>query len=124
MSDLRKVAEIHQQIESNKEFCFESKLSDWLKQVMFENKISLFALGAESGLGFAEISAYRNDRKILTHDNAEKLVNGLSKWIKFPMDIVYAPQALMGYQKQGEFVNLVERREKFEDCLRQLRGDS
>ena len=124
MSDLRKVAEQHYQMESNKEFCFESKLSDWLKQVMFENKISLFALGAESGLGFAEISAYRNDRKILTHDNAEKLVNGLSKWIKFPMDIVYAPQVLMGYQKQGEFVNLIERREKFEECLRQLRGDS
>ena len=124
MSDLRKVAEIHYQVESNKEFCFESKLSDWLKQVMFENKISLFALGAESGLGFAEISAYRNDRKILTHDNAEKLVNGLSKWIKFPMDIVYAPQALMGYQKQGEFVNLIEKREQLEECLKQLRGDS
>lgn len=124
MSDLRKVAEMHYQMEQNREFCFESKLSDWLKQVMFENKISLFALGVESGLGFAEISAYRNDRKILTNDNAEKLVNGLSKWIKFPMDIAYAPQALMGYQKQGEFVNLIEKREQIEECLKQLRGDS
>ena len=123
MSDLRKVAEMHYEMESNKEFCFESKLSDWLKQVMFENKISLFDLGVESGLGFAEISAYRNDRKILTHDNAQKLVNGLSKWITFPMDIVYAPQALMGYQKQGEFVNLIEKREQIEECLKQLRGD-
>lgn len=123
MSDLSKVAEQHYQMESNKEFCFESKLSNWLKQVMFENKISLFALSAESGLGFAEISAYRNDRKILTHDNAEKLVNGLTKWIKFPMDIVYAPQALMGYQKQGEFVNLIEKREQIEECFKQLRGE-
>ena len=123
MSDLRKVAEMHYQMESNKEFCFESKLSDWLKQVMFENKISLFALGEASGLSAADISAYRNDRKILTNDNAEKLVNGLSKWIKFPMDIVYAPQALMGYQKQGEFVNLIEKRELIEECFKQLRGE-
>lgn len=124
MSDLRKVAEQHYQMEQNREFCFESKLSDWLKQVMFENKISLFTLGKASGLSAADISAYRNDRKILTNDNAEKLVNGLSKWIKFPMDIVYAPQALMGYQKQGEFVNLIEKREQIEECLKQLRGDS
>ena len=124
MSDLSKVAEMHYQMESNKEFCFESKLSDWLKQVMFENKISLFALGKASGLGFAEISAYRNDRKILTRDNAEKLVNGLSKWITFQTDIVYAPQALMGYQKQGEFVNLIEKREQIEECIKQLRGHS
>ena len=62
----------------------------------------------------ADSSAYRNDRKILTRDNAEKLVNGLSKWIEFPMDIVYAPQALMGYQKQGEFVNLIEKREQID----------
>lgn len=124
MSDLRKVAEMHYQMEQNREFCFESKLSDWLKQVMFENKISLFALGKASGLSAADISAYRNDRKILTSDNAEKLVNGLSKWIKFPMDIVYAPQALMGYQKQGQFVNLIEKREQIEECFKQLRGDS
>lgn len=123
MSDLSKVAEMHYQMESNKEFCFESKLSDWLKQVMFENKITLFTLGEASGLSAADISAYRNDCKILTNDNAEKLVNGLSKWIKFPMDIVYAPQALMGYQKQGEFVNLIEKREQIEKCFKQLRGE-
>lgn len=123
MSDLRKVAEQHYQMESNKEFGFESKLSDWLKQVMFENKIPLYKLAETSGLSAADISAYRNDRKILTNENAEKLVNGLSKWITFPMDIVYAPQALMGYQKQGEFVNLIEKREQIEECLKQLRGD-
>lgn len=123
MSDLSKVAEMHYQMESNKEFCFESKLSDWLKQVMFENKIPLYKLAEASGLSAADISAYRNDRKILTNDNAEKLVNGLSKWIKFPMDIVYAPQALMGYQKQAQFVNLIEKREQIEECFKQLRGE-
>lgn len=123
MSDLSKAAELHYQNEQRREFGFESKLSQWLKQIMFDNKINLISLSKESGLSFTDISAYRNDYKILNNDDAEKLVKGLSKWIKFPMDIVYAPQVLMGYQKQGEFIDLVEKRRLMEDCLKQMRGE-
>ena len=118
MSDLSKVAEMYYQMESNKEFCFESKLSDWLKQVMFENKITLFTLGKESGLSAADISGYKNDYKILDIGNAKKLAAGLRKFINFD----HADTALILWQKTGCFVDMVEERKRHDDFLASING--
>lgn len=75
MSDLRKVAKIHYQIERNREFAYRSLLSEYFKEFSRTAKQTLMDIHKATGISLPDISGYRSDRKVLTQGHAQKLAD-------------------------------------------------
>ena len=118
MSDLRKVAEIHYQMERNREFTYRSLLSEYFKEFSRNKQQTLMDIHKGTGISVPDISGYRSDRKILTQEHAQKLADYFHRFgAKATAD------ELIRLQKVAEMVNLIEARVNWDEFLGNLQKD-
>lgn len=118
MSDLSKVAEIHYQMERNREFTYRSLLSEYFKEFGRTAKQTLMDIHKGTGISIPDISGYRSDRKILTQEHAQKLADYFHRFgAKATAD------ELIRLQKVAEMVNLIEARVNWDEFLGNLKTD-
>ena len=119
MSDLRKVAEMHYQMEQNREFTYSSLLAEYFKKFGRCTKQTLMDIHEATGISIPDISGYRSDRKILTQEHAQKLADYFHQFgAKATAD------ELIRLQKAAEMVNLIEARINWDEFLGNSKTDN
>jgi len=121
MSDLSKVAEIHYQMEQNREFTYCSLLSEYLKKFSSKTKKTMSDISKATGISVPDISGYRSDRKILTEENAIKLADYFNSVRKCEP---IKPSELLAMQSVGQMVNLVEARKERDEFIANILGEA
>ena len=119
MSDLRKVAEMHYQMEQNREFTYRSLLSEYFKEFSRNKQQTLMDIHKATGISIPDISGYRSDRKILTSEHAYKLANYFHKF-----GAKATANELIELQKVAEMVNLIEARINWDEFLGNSKTDN
>lgn len=81
------------------EFIFKSKFSIAIRKTFLEHEMYMIAVAEKIGCNVAMISAYYNDRKILTLKHAQEFSSLLQT-----LNVHYSADELMQMQKQADFI--------------------
>lgn len=81
------------------EFIFKSKFSMLIRKIFTENKMFIKTVAKNMGCDVLTISAYYNDKKILTAEHAQ----AFSELLKI-LNVHYSADELVSIQRQAEFI--------------------
>lgn len=117
MSDLIKNKEIFAQLEQTKDFRFVSEFSKWLRETRLKHNVTLLDFANALGVNTPKVSAWENDRELLTNIQAMKI----AKFFKEKGEIINYVE-LMKMQRKAIFINLIEARKIFNEIIDSIKG--